>query len=169
MNNYVFLVIIAAIGGVAVALQGQFMGLMDKSIGTRESVFITYFSGGMLAALVMLADRGGNAISLRVDGQRTNLHRLWDSGIIARDPGPPDRYVASVMALADANAADWVEASPQEWAAESKRLRAFVYDFDSVPGPSYLDEAGRVLRRQLARAGVRLAATLNGIFCESGA
>lgn len=60
MNNYVFLVIIAAIGGVAVALQGQFMGLMDKSIGTRESVFITYFSGGMLAALVMLADRGGN-------------------------------------------------------------------------------------------------------------
>jgi bacterial/archaeal transporter family-2 protein len=54
------LIIIAAIGGVAVALQGQFMGLMDQGIGTRESVFITYASGGALAGLAMLASRGGN-------------------------------------------------------------------------------------------------------------
>ncbi len=111
-------------------------------------------------------DRGGNAISLRLDGQRTNLHRLWDSGIIARDSRARDRYLASVMALADANASDWVAASPQDWAAGSKGLRALVYDFDGAPDPAYLDAAGRVLRRQLARAGVRLAATLNGIFCD---
>jgi hypothetical protein len=116
-----------------------------------------------------LEDRGGNAISFRIDGQRTNLHRLWDSGIIARDSGSPDRYVDSVMALADANAADWHEAPPREWAQESQRLRAFVYDFEDVPGPGYLDEAGRVLRQQLARAGVRLAVTLNRIYCEYGA
>jgi transporter family-2 protein len=60
MNNYIVLIIIAAIGGAAVALQSQFMGLMDKNIGTRESVFITYVSGGIIAALVMLAARGGN-------------------------------------------------------------------------------------------------------------
>ena len=60
MNNYIVLVIIAAIGGAAIALQSQFMGLMDKNIGTRESVFITYASGGIIAALVMLAARGGN-------------------------------------------------------------------------------------------------------------
>ena len=116
-----------------------------------------------------LADRGGNTVTLRVDGRRTNLHRLWDSGIIAREPGAPSRYFASVMDLADSNATDWAESPPRAWAEESKRLRAFVYDFDGAPGPRYLDEAGRVLRRQLARAGVRLAATLNGIFCEPGA
>ena len=60
MNSYIALVIIAIIGGVTVALQGQFMGLIDKAIGTRESVFITYFSGGIIAGIVMLASRGGN-------------------------------------------------------------------------------------------------------------
>jgi hypothetical protein len=34
--SFLILVIIAAIGGVAVTLQGQFMGLMDQGIGTRD-------------------------------------------------------------------------------------------------------------------------------------
>jgi transporter family-2 protein len=50
----------AVICGVAVTLQGQFMGLMDQGIGTRESVFITYASGGVLVALFMLLAGGGN-------------------------------------------------------------------------------------------------------------
>jgi transporter family-2 protein len=54
------LIIIAAIGGITVAIQAQFMGLMDKQIGTLESVFITYGSGGLLVGLVMLLSRGGN-------------------------------------------------------------------------------------------------------------
>ena len=60
MNSYFLLIIIAVIGGVTVALQAQFMGLIDKGIGTRESVFITYVSGGILAGLIMLFSRGGN-------------------------------------------------------------------------------------------------------------
>jgi transporter family-2 protein len=55
-----FLVLLALLGGVAVTLQGQFMGLMDHSIGTRESVFITYAGGGLVVTLVMLFLRGGN-------------------------------------------------------------------------------------------------------------
>ena len=60
MTSLVLLVLIAVIGGVAVTLQGQFMGLMDQGIGTRESVFITYAGGGIVIALAMLAARGGN-------------------------------------------------------------------------------------------------------------
>jgi transporter family-2 protein len=60
MTGFVLLIIIAIIGGVAVTLQGQFMGLMDQGLGTRESVFLTYASGGLLACLAMLAARGGN-------------------------------------------------------------------------------------------------------------
>jgi transporter family-2 protein len=52
--------LIAILGGLAITLQGQFMGLMDQGLGTRESVFITYFSGGILAAIMMLSMRGGN-------------------------------------------------------------------------------------------------------------
>jgi transporter family-2 protein len=52
--------LIALVSGVAVTLQGQFMGLLDRTLGTKESVFITYGSGGLLVALLMLASRGGN-------------------------------------------------------------------------------------------------------------
>jgi transporter family-2 protein len=60
MNNFFFLIIIAAIGGVAVALQAQMIGLLDQKLGTVESVFITYGSGALLIGLIMAAMRGGN-------------------------------------------------------------------------------------------------------------
>lgn len=56
----IFLIILAVIAGVAIALQGQFMGLMDQRLGTRESVFITYAGGGLLACLLLLGSRGLN-------------------------------------------------------------------------------------------------------------
>lgn len=59
MNAY-WLMAVAAVGGAATAIQAHFMGLLDKRIGTLESVFITYFSGGVLIGLVMLFQRGGN-------------------------------------------------------------------------------------------------------------
>lgn len=55
-----FLILLALLGGIAVTLQGQFMGVMDQSIGTRESVFITYAGGGLVITLFMLFLRGGN-------------------------------------------------------------------------------------------------------------
>ncbi len=36
MTGYILLILVAIIGGVAVTLQGQFMGLMDGGIGTRD-------------------------------------------------------------------------------------------------------------------------------------
>lgn len=60
MTNFAILVIAAIIGGIAAALQAQFTGVMDRGIGTIESVFITYGSGGLLVGLLMVAQRGGN-------------------------------------------------------------------------------------------------------------
>lgn len=60
MGNLVALILIAAVGGVAVTLQAQFMGTVDRALGTLESVFITYGSGGLIIGLTMLALRGGN-------------------------------------------------------------------------------------------------------------
>jgi transporter family-2 protein len=60
MNNFLFLVIIAIIGGIIVGLQAQMIGLLDQKIGTIESVFITYGSGAVVIALVMIVVRGGN-------------------------------------------------------------------------------------------------------------
>ena len=65
MTTYLALVFLAIVGGVAVVLQAQFMGVMDQQIGTIESVFITYGSGGLLVGLTMLALRGGNLAQWR--------------------------------------------------------------------------------------------------------
>ena len=54
------LVGVVALGGMATVLQAHFMGIMDKRIGTLESVFITYFGGGLLIGVIMLIQRGGH-------------------------------------------------------------------------------------------------------------
>jgi transporter family-2 protein len=73
MVNSLMILLIAALGGVAVSVQAQMMGQLDKGIGTVESVFITYGSGGLLIGLIMLAMRGGNLSSISVVPQYTLL------------------------------------------------------------------------------------------------
>ncbi|SLM27863.1 conserved membrane hypothetical protein [Desulfamplus magnetovallimortis] len=60
MLNIILLVIVAIIGGIFVTIQAQFMGVLDKNMGTLESVFITYGGGGLCVGLMMLFARGGN-------------------------------------------------------------------------------------------------------------
>ena len=60
MSNYIVILLVALLGGIAVVVQAQFTGIMDKGMGTLESVFITYGLGGAVIALIMLFYRGGN-------------------------------------------------------------------------------------------------------------
>ncbi len=64
MTHSIMVILVAALGGVAVAIQAQMMGQLDKSLGTIESVFITYGGGGLLIGIVMLGMRGGNLTSI---------------------------------------------------------------------------------------------------------
>jgi len=50
--------ILAIISGFAITLQGQFMGLLDKALGSKESVFITYVSGAIVAVIASLLGGG---------------------------------------------------------------------------------------------------------------
>ena len=65
MTGLIPVIIIATIGGIAITLQAQFMGLMDKNIGTLESMFITYGIGGLIIGIAMLLNRGGNLSAWR--------------------------------------------------------------------------------------------------------
>jgi len=64
MVSFIYLVIIAAVGGIAVAVQGQLMGSIDKQVGTLESVFVTYGGGGFLIGIIMILLRGANLSGL---------------------------------------------------------------------------------------------------------
>ncbi|MFK5980789.1 MAG: DMT family transporter, partial [Rhizobiaceae bacterium] len=59
MNSSVGLVSIAILGGAAVALQGQFMGIMDRKIGTSGALFVNYASGVFVAGVIILLLQGG--------------------------------------------------------------------------------------------------------------
>jgi len=124
-------------------------------------------------------DRGGNSIDVVVGGRKSNLHRLWDAQRLLKLDRNRRGYgaVAQVAAI-DQLVADRVEtlqsAGVLEWAAESKALRATVYGFDRPArrAPVMLDEQYRstaveISRARLGAAGVRLAGTLNDIYCES--
>ncbi len=77
LSNIVFLICVAVVGGAFVTIQAQFMGLLDKNIGTIESVFITYGGGGLCVGLIMLLLRGGNLSAI----QTVPLYAL-SSGIV---------------------------------------------------------------------------------------
>ncbi|HSH04139.1 MAG TPA: DMT family transporter [Anaerolineae bacterium] len=59
MGKMIFVVLVAIIGGITITLQGQLMGIMDRRVGTFDSVAITYGIGGItiLSALLL---RGGS-------------------------------------------------------------------------------------------------------------
>ncbi len=60
MFNYLLVVLVAILCGIAAVVQAQFNGIMQEGMGTLESVFITYGFGGFLILLIMLFRRGGN-------------------------------------------------------------------------------------------------------------
>jgi bacterial/archaeal transporter family-2 protein len=53
-------IILAVLGGIATALQGQFMGLLSVAMGPLESVFITYAGGAVIVVGAMVVAQGGN-------------------------------------------------------------------------------------------------------------
>lgn len=65
VSALVVIVFVAVAGGASVALQSQLIGVMNTRVGTLGAVFLTYGTGGLLAALLMLVARGGNLAAWR--------------------------------------------------------------------------------------------------------
>lgn len=62
----IWLVVLAGVaGGLAGALQSQFLGIMEGRVGTLASTFITYGGGGLAIGLLMVAFGGGRWGELR--------------------------------------------------------------------------------------------------------
>lgn len=63
--RFSLVVLVGALGGLAGALQSQFLGLMEQRAGTLASAFVTYAGGGLAVSLMVLAARGGRLAELR--------------------------------------------------------------------------------------------------------
>jgi nuclease S1 len=116
-------------------------------------------------------DKGGNMVQVNFFGQPSNLHSVWDSGILGHIQ-PYGNRLAELLSsrITPAEKARWVKGSLEDWAMESHQMARNVAYKDlsagSPPdlGQAYVDAATPGVEEQLEKAGIRLADILNQIL-----
>lgn len=124
-------------------------------------------------------DRGGNDVKVAAlqgeGGRATNLHAVWDTGLINLSTETEMARAARLLAALRATPLD-VSLNALAWAEESHDIGVrLVYRYPSFavegpgPDPITLDEAYRIaaiaeIDRRHQQAGMRLAALLNSIL-----
>jgi hypothetical protein len=113
-------------------------------------------------------DRGGNDVHVDFMGRRTNLHAVWDTGILAAARISDERAYALSLAhsITPAEAEKWRSGLPADWADDSygvaSNLIYGVWPHDPGELPASYEQKGiYVVQVQLEKAGVRLAVVLN--------
>lgn len=111
-------------------------------------------------------DRGGNDIRLQWFGEDSNLHRVWDSGIIESVQMSYTELAEEINRVTPEQVEEWQNASVREWAYESMEYRDEVYDLpDNMRiGYEYKYFKKDIVFKRLVQAGVRMAGVLNEIY-----
>lgn len=120
-------------------------------------------------------DRGGNQTQIQFRGEGTNLHRLWDSGLINEIDRNERAWVDRIQPmLTKENVRTWTRGGVEDWADESLQDAKAAYFFPAGAkqpiesgtrlSKDYVTFARPILERRLAQAGVRLANELNHLF-----
>ena len=113
-------------------------------------------------------DRGGNSIKVMWFKEETNLHSVWDSGMIDNEKLSFSEFVAFIDHPTLQELQAWQSAAPADWANESKALRDRVYQIgDGKLSYEYIYQNIPLVKRRLLQGGVRLAGLLNSIFAQS--
>ena len=178
-------------GNVYSAMLGYAERLADTERPERERrealKFLVHFIGDVHQPLHagFAEDRGGNTIAAVYQGELTSLHRYWDHDIL--EPRltrySPEAHAGRLHGtFPDSMREQWRRSTdPRDWVIEARGyVFAGLYPLprtdepvDEIDGAlPVLDDAYRaiwlpVAERQLARAGTRLAATLNALFESS--
>lgn len=110
-------------------------------------------------------DRGGNQFGLSFYGEVTNLHWVWDVGLIEKEMLSHTEWVERLNAhLSQDDVIAWWDPDPLTWIAESAEIRESIYPEEREVRWEYSYQHIATVRRRLAQAGIRLAAYLNEIF-----
>ncbi len=111
-------------------------------------------------------DKGGNDIKLDYFWKSSNLHRVWDSGMIDGNDFSYSEYVDWINHPTKIQVDTWQSASVLDWAYESQSVREQVYKFPEDKKLSYRYDYDnrKLLNERLLQAGVRLAGILNEIY-----
>ena len=112
-------------------------------------------------------DKGGNDFEVYWFGKKSNLHRVWDSGIITSTELSYTEYVQWIDHATPEQMADWSSDDVLVWAQESKQIRmSGIYP----EGPNlrlgyqYRYQHQETVNLRLLQAGIRLAHVLNTLY-----
>jgi len=152
------------------ALQENITILKDKSKPKAERAvalkFVIHLVGDVHQPLHAgrLEDRGGNSIKLTYRGKETNLHSLWDSGLLDyqglsySEMGQQYDHVPASLRR------QWQHDDIAQWLYESYQLCEQIYG-EAAQNPAYgwayFPEHGPQVKQRIQQAGMRLAGVLN--------
>lgn len=113
-------------------------------------------------------DAGGNDVPVRFFDEPTNLHTLWDAGLVQRallDPWDARRLFESIS---PAERLAWDDQDPVTWADESYRIVERDVYRGAEPGArladAYADRNAAVVELRIIQAGYRLGRLLNRLL-----
>ncbi len=154
------------------AVESRMAILADKTQpdSARASAlkFVIHFVGDLHQPLHAgeRADKGGNDVKLTFQGKLSNLHSVWDSGILLSF-GQSDAEIVHQLDDEMAHRSDLAATaggSVTQWVMQSHDLARDVV-YRNLPNsleisPQYIAAARPVIYEQLLRGGVRLGALL---------
>ncbi|NJN27593.1 MAG: S1/P1 nuclease [Cyclobacteriaceae bacterium] len=111
-------------------------------------------------------DKGGNEIKVTYFWESSNLHRVWDSGIIDGQKLSYTEYVAWIDQEGTQQVNDWKKDDIMVWAGESVSYRPQVYDLPDHKKINYDYNYHNIhiVNKRLLQAGIRLAGLLEDIY-----
>jgi len=115
-------------------------------------------------------DYGGNQVKVKWFGRNTNLHSVWDSGLIENEQLSFREYANFLDKITTTQIKTWQNSTYLDWAKESKSKRENVYNLgdSGIDTPSlsyrYAFEHKALIDECLVKAGIRLAGKLNALF-----
>ena len=110
-------------------------------------------------------DKGGNDVKVTFFGDQTNLHSVWDSGIVDRQNLSFSEYADRLgRRIEPQEVVSWWQADPTVWIGESTRLRDGLYPEGTSLSWDYAYRHLPTVELRLQQAGVRMAAYLNQLL-----
>lgn len=139
----------------------------DKQSKADALKFIVHFVGDIHQPLHVgrRGDRGGNDIIVLWFSEPSNLHSVWDSGMIDSTKLSFSELAEFVDHPTPAEVTAWQSGSTADWIRESFDARQQVYDIGKRDlGFDYSFRNMSLVEKRLVQAGVRLAGLLNSVF-----
>lgn len=164
-------------GDCAIAAIARFRAVLAdrraRTTARREALeFLVHLVGDIHQPLHCAddGDRGGNEVEVVFLGRPTNLHAVWDGGLVGATRLDVDAYARRLDGWLDReNAVRLSGGTVTDWALECHDVaveHAYVLPPNHRLGKGYVRTNVAVVDRQLALAGLRLARVLDEAFRE---